>query len=80
MYFNNVYDSASPTFVILFARLAGVFMAPASTLLLSLAIEFQIFEAKVEQLLRILRSSLSEAFLKSSREALDGKLDRVGLL
>ena len=41
-----------PTFVILFARLAGVFMAPASTLLLSLAIEFQIFEAKVEQLLR----------------------------
>lgn len=47
-----MYDSASPTFVILFARLAGVLMAPASTLLLPLAIEFQIFEAKVEQLLR----------------------------
>lgn len=50
--FNNVYDSASPTFVILFARLAGVLMDPASTLLLPLAIEFQIFEAKVEQLVR----------------------------
>ena len=41
-----------PTFVILFARLAGVLMDPASTLLLPLAIEFQIFEGKVEQLVR----------------------------